>query len=195
MSLKPAAVAAIALVIASMASCTSRSSAGSSGSSDRVGPSTLSSAPASGVAYSACMRSHGVARYPDPSSDGHLPKGGAEAFGIGASAFQAAQRACQAVLPATDGSFIQQFQQCVTGGVCPQALVQKALTQQRAFAQCMRSHGVPNFPDPRIGPSGAPYFPASAVGLTRDDTHSSAFRAKEQTCQGVAGGTVPVLMG
>lgn len=192
MTLKQARVAAIALVIVSMAACTAPSSAGPS---DRVGPSTVSSAPASGVAYSACMRSHGVARYPDPSSGGNLPKGGAEAFGVSASAFEAAQRACQPVLPATDGSFIQQFQQCVTGGVCPQALVQKALTQQRTFAQCMRTHGVPNFPDPRIGVNGAPYFPASEAGLTRDDTHSSAFRSKEETCQGVAGGTVPVLMG
>jgi hypothetical protein len=188
MSHKAAAVAAIAFVISS-AACSSPTSAG--GSSGRVGPSTQSST----VAYSACMRSHGVPSYPDPGSGGNLPKGGAEAFGVSASAFQAAQRACQFLLPATGGSFIQQFQQCVSGGVCPQALVQEAMTKQRTFAQCMRSHGVPNFPDPRMGPSGAPYFPASEAGLSREYTHSSGFGSKEEKCQGVAGGSVPVLMG
>jgi hypothetical protein len=189
MNLKVAAVTAMAIVMSSAAACSGPSAA--DGSTGRGG----SSASASAVAYSACMRSHGVLRYPDPTAEGNLPKGGGEAFGVGASSFQAAQRACQAQLPPTGGSFIQQFQQCVSGGVCPQPLVQRALTEQRTFARCMRSHGVPNFPDPRIGPNGAPYFPASDAGLTRDETHSSGFRSKEETCQRVAGGTVPILMG
>ena len=189
MSLKAAAVTAMALMISSAAACTSPSSSG--GSSGKVGSSIMASA----IAYSACMRSHGVPTYPDPSSGGNLPKGGAEAFGVSASAFQVAQRACQPLLPATGGSFVQQFQQCVSGGVCPQALVQEALIKQRTFAQCMRSHGVPNFPDPRIGPNGAPYFAASEAGLSREYTHSSGFRSKEEQCQSLAGGSVPILTG
>jgi hypothetical protein len=34
------------------------------------------------VAYSHCMRSHGVPRYPDPYSDGQLPKVGAQQLGV-----------------------------------------------------------------------------------------------------------------
>jgi hypothetical protein len=189
MALRAATVLAIALMISSATACSSSPSR-TAGSSVKAG----SSAP-SAIAYSACMRSHAVTSYPDPSSAGNLPKGGAETFGVSASAFEAAQRACQPLLPATGGSFIQQFQQCVSGGLCPPALVQEALTKQRTFARCMRSHGVPNFPDPRIDATGAPYFPASEAGLSRAYTHSSGYRSKEEQCQGVAGDSVPILMG
>jgi hypothetical protein len=36
----------------------------------------------SAVAYSACMRSHGVSKYPDPTSGGELPKVGLQQLGI-----------------------------------------------------------------------------------------------------------------
>jgi hypothetical protein len=136
-----------------------------------------------------------VSRYADPDSDGQLPKGGAARFGVSTTAFQAAQRACEGLLPEPGGSFARQFQQCVQGGVCPQSLVQQALALQQRFAQCMRAHGVPKFPDPEIGPNGAPYFPFSAAGLSRDYAHSSQLRSKEEECQHVVGGSVPVLMG
>jgi hypothetical protein len=185
------AVIATAILMLSAAACSSGGSPSSSTASADAGGS--SSSP-SAVAYAACMRSRGVPDYPDPDSNGLLAKGGAQQFGVSDSAFQAAQRACQDLLPATGGSFMQQFQQCVSG-VCPQALVQEALTKQRKFAQCMRRHGIPSFPDPGIGPNGAPYFPASEAGLSHQYTHSSGFRSKEEACQGEAGGSVPVLMG
>ena len=143
------------------------------------------------------MRSHGVPNYPDPDSNGHLTKGGAQQFGVSSSQFQAAQHACQGMLPSTSGSFMQQFQQCVQGGVCPQALVQQALTLMRNLAQCLRSHGVPNWPDPTIGPGGAPFFNASGAGLSHQYTHSAGFTAKVSECQSQVGGStgVPVLMG
>jgi hypothetical protein len=189
--MRPHAVTALAVALA-ISSATACSSSPSAGRQPNGGGSSTSP---SAVAYAGCMRSHGVASYPDPTSGGNLPKGGAEAFGVSTTVFAAAQLTCQHLLPATGGSFIAQFQQCVSGGVCPPSLVQEALTTQRAFAQCMRSHGVPNFPDPRIGRNGAPYFPASDAGLSRADTHSAEFRSKEEQCQGVAGGSVPVLMG
>jgi hypothetical protein len=63
------------------------------------------SALASAVAYSACMRSHGVPNYPDPGSDGNLPKGNAQAFGVSNSQYQAAERACRHLLPNSDTGF------------------------------------------------------------------------------------------
>ena len=33
------------------------------------------------------------------------------------------------------------------------------VAQADAYAQCVRSHGVPNFPDPVVGPLGVPDFP------------------------------------
>jgi hypothetical protein len=101
------------------------------------------------------MRSHGVPNYPDPDSNGQLPKTSAQQLGVSSSLYQAAQRACQSLLPNTVSmSFEQQFQQCVASGDCPQALVQQAMTLMRNFAQCMRSHGVPNWPDPTIAKGG-----------------------------------------
>jgi hypothetical protein len=141
------------------------------------------------------MRAHGVLRYSDPDSDGQLPKGGAERFGVSTTAFQAAQRASQHLLPDPGGSFARQFQQCVQGGVCPQAVGQQALALQQKFAQCIRAYGVPKFPDPESGPNEAPYFPVSAAGLSCDYKHLSQFRSKKEECQHEVGGSVPVSMG
>jgi hypothetical protein len=185
-----AGILAAALILAAAAAACSGGHPSAGGSS---APGRSAGSPAA-VEYSACMRSHGVPNYPDPDSAGRLPKTSAQQLGVGDSAYLAAQRACQHLLP-TGGSFQQDFQQCVTAGDCPRALVQRALTVQRTFARCMRTHGVPNWPDPTVGPNGAPFSPVSAAGLSRQYTHSSTVAAKVRRCQGVAGGTVPVLMG
>jgi hypothetical protein len=117
------------------------------------------------------MRSNGVPKYPDPASGGQLPKGSAQAFGVSDSQYQAAQRTCQHLLP-TGGSFDEQAHECIQAGDCPPALVQQMLTADRKFAQCMRSHGVPNWPDPTISDGGAPIFKVSAAGITHSQTHS-----------------------
>jgi hypothetical protein len=105
------------------------------------------------------MRSHGVPDYPDPDSSGTLPKPDAQAFGVSSSQFSAAQRACQHLLPATGGSLTAStLQQCYLAGACPQALVQHALNAGREFSRCMRSHRVPNWPDPTIDSEGRPVF-------------------------------------
>jgi hypothetical protein len=113
----------------------------------------------SAVAFSHCMRSHGLPDYPDPDSSGTLPKASAQLLGVSNSAFDAAQRACQQLLPATGGSLTaSSIQQCYLAFVCPQALVQQALSAGRVFAQCMRSHGVPYWPDPTVDAQGRPLF-------------------------------------
>ena len=112
----------------------------------------------SAVAYSQCMRSHGVPNFPDPAG-GVPPKVSAQELGVSSSQLQAAQGACQHLLPATGGSLsASSLRQCYLAGVCPQALVQQALSAGREFASCMRSHGVPNWPDPTIDSQGRPLF-------------------------------------
>jgi hypothetical protein len=117
------------------------------------------------------MRANGVPKYPDPASGGQLPKGSAQVYGVSDSQYQAAQRTCQHLLP-TGGSFDEQAHECIQAGDCPPALVQQMLTADRKFAQCMRSHGVPNWPDPTIGIEGDPIFKVSAAGITHTQTHS-----------------------
>lgn len=49
------------------------------------------------------------------------------------------------------------------------------------FAECVRSHGIPDFPDPTIGSNGLPNFPhRSDKNATTD---SPAGHAAEQACQ------------
>ena len=159
-------IAAAILTTAAMAllaaACSSPSSAGT-GSPSAAG--SASSSPAAGssataqsaVAYSQCMRANGVPKYPDPASGGQLPKGDAQAFGVSDAQYQAAQHTCRHLLP-TGGSFDEQSHECIEAGDCPPALVQQMMTGDLKLARCMRSHGVPSWPDPSIDSEGRPVF-------------------------------------
>ena len=151
-----AAMAALVLLAACGGSPANTGGTANTGSSSNTGSSAHSP---SAVAFSHCMRSHGLPDYPDPSGNGTLPKTSAQLLGVSSSVFDAAQRACQQLLPATGGSLTaSSIQQCYLAFVCPQALVQQALSAGRVFAQCMRSHGVPYWPDPTVDAQGRPLF-------------------------------------
>jgi hypothetical protein len=148
-------IAAAALALLAAACGGSPSSTGSGGSPKAAG----SASPPSSVGFSRCVRSHGVPNYPDPDSSGVLPKPDPQQLGVSNSQFNAAQRACQYLLATTGGSLTaSSLQQCYLAGVCPQALVQQAVSQGRKFARCMRSHGMPSWPDPTIDSHGRPLF-------------------------------------
>jgi hypothetical protein len=133
----------------------SSSPSGSGRAPNTGGPASAVSA----VSYSHCMRSRGVPNYPDPDSSDQLPKTSAQLLGVSSSQFGEAQRACQQLLPASGGSLsATSLQQCHLAGVCPPALVKQALDAGLKFAQCMRSHRVPNWPDPTVNSEGEPVF-------------------------------------
>jgi hypothetical protein len=171
-------VAAAAAVLA--AACSGSGSSTGSGSSSAGGSSTSASA----VAYSACMRDHGVPNYPDPGSDGQVPKGNAQAFGVSTSQYEAAERACRHLLPNGDSTSLTQ---CLMTGDCPQAVVRQALEEGRTFAQCMRNHGVPNWPDPSIDSTGRPSFQVTKAGISIDSTRSPRMLSKIGDCQNQPG--------
>lgn len=127
-----AILAAAGLALLAAACGGSPSSTGSGGSSNAGGSASSRSA----VAYSRCMRSRGVPNFPDPGSRGGIPKETAQQLGLSSSRLQAAQNACQHLLPNT-GNIDDN----------PAALHQW-WSQMLHFAQCMHSHGVPNWPDP-----------------------------------------------
>jgi hypothetical protein len=85
------------------------------------------------VALSKCMRAHGVTNFPDPSSNGgiQLPNG----FDTQSPVFKAAQPICFKLLPGRGGM--------------PKASAAQ-IADARNTAQCMREHGVTNFPDPIV---------------------------------------------
>ncbi len=174
------AIAALAL-LGSACSSPAAAGAGSSPNATNSAAAAGSTSSASAVAYSQCMRSNGVLNYPDPGSGGQLPKGDAQHFGVSDSQYRAAQNACKHLLP-TGGSFEDQARQCIQTGNCPPALVQQMLTAGRKFAQCMRAHGVPNWPDPIISSDGAPIFKVSADGFTHEQTHNPPLSTKIAEC-------------
>ena len=184
------AAAIIAAAILALLAAACSGTASPAGGSPGAGGSANSS---SAVAYSACMRSHGVPNFPDPDSSGQLPKGDAQQFGVSTSQYQAAQRACQHLLP-TGGSLLQQEYQCMQNNDCPQALVQRMLTAMRKLARCMRSHGMPNFPDPAPD-SGGPFFPISKAGISDAASHTHQFEAKLNECERLVGGNAPESFG
>jgi hypothetical protein len=86
------------------------------------------------AAYSACIRAHGVLAYPDPGSNGLLPKKSLQQLGVSSTVFQSAQKACVQLAP--------------NGGQPTQAQVAQYRSTMLVYARCIRTHGVPNMPDP-----------------------------------------------
>jgi hypothetical protein len=160
-----AIIAAAAVALLAAACSSSPSSTGSGGSPNAGGASSPSL-----LAFAQCMRSKGVPNFPDPdpSSNGKFPS--AQQLGVSDSQYQAAQNACQNLLPVGANDHF------------PPAEVPQLLVGMRSFSQCMRSHGVTNWPDPTVNSSGQPNFPLSTHGITRGEAHSQQMMATENAC-------------
>jgi hypothetical protein len=112
------------------------SSAGSStGSGGASNPGGTTSSQL--LAFARCVRTHGVVNYPDPNSGEKLPTATPQQLGVSSSRYQAAESACQHLLPNGGG-----------GGGPTQAQVQQYRNTMLLYARCMRTHGLSNFPDP-----------------------------------------------
>jgi hypothetical protein len=165
------------------AGCGGGSPAGSSGATSTV-PAT---------AFSSCMRGHGVPDFPDPDPNGRPMQVDAQQLGVSDTLYQEAEHACLHLLP-TGGSLDQRTHQCLLYGACPPALVQQLLTLERGYARCLRTHGVPNWPDPSISAKGGrPVFDLSAADIDPQSTESSRFRSTDRECRHLGGGSVPSL--
>ena len=155
---------------ASKTSTTSSTAAGSTGGGE-------SSPGSQAVAYSACMRSHGVANFPDPqiSNNGNEHKIAMRVTpGItGNPHFKSAQQTCNKLLPGGgpgEGSNHQ---------ITPQEQ-----SRYLKAAACIRSHGVPNFPDPTFSGGGV------HIEHQKLNENSSAFKAAVQACESLIPGGV-----
>jgi hypothetical protein len=133
-------LAVTAGLVLQTAACSGSPSSTGSGSSNAG-----ESAHTQMVAFSHCVRSRGVPDFPDP-----LPGQVIEKFPswhqlqVSSSQLQAAENACQHLLP--------------NGGSGPnQAEMQQELGGLRRFSECLRAHGMPSWPDPTAGSEG-PFF-------------------------------------
>jgi hypothetical protein len=172
-------VAAVLLAAVFVAGCGGSSTSGGGVAHIKSSTTTNASTKAAGkpniLAFAQCMRKHGVPNFPDPNGSGQLDLNGVTSQ---SPAFQTAANDCK--------SF-------GVGGT-PKPITQTPQMQvnELKMASCMRSHGVPNYPD---GP------------ITRNsgiNENSPAFQRAFQTCRKymsgagqapAAGGQVPVMPG
>ena len=132
-------VLALSVVVSvTLAACGSSNSSSSSSSTKA----------AAGIRFADCMRAHGVPNFPDPQGGG-----GGSNFQIGAGldprspAFQSAQKACAKLLPG--------------GGPLHGHASEQQKLMMLHLSQCMRKHGLSNFPDPVATPPA----PGSGFGI------------------------------
>lgn len=138
-------------------------SKGSSSPSDHVTVEALK--------FAQCMRAHGVSDYPDPRAPGSTPPAAptkvgmaylGDSFDPNTPTFQAGERACQ------------KYAVGLATRVTPAGAAEVAAKQLK-YAQCMRAHGVPGFPDPSA--NGGFTIPNSV------DQNSSFFQDAERACK------------
>jgi hypothetical protein len=119
------------------------------------------------------MRSHGVTGFPDPVVH---QSGNSMSVDIrvtpaltGSPSFKAAQKACQGILPGPKNGN--------GNGLSPAQ--QAARTRDFvAFAQCLRTHGYPNFPDPNAqGELSPTAIPAAGINV-----HAPGFYDVAKNC-------------
>ena len=122
--------------------------------------------------YAACMRSNGVPGFPDPKSSGNgmsLTIGAPQGITPDSPQFKAAEKSCQKLLP--------------NGGNADPAMQAKAQAEMLKFSACMRSHGLPNFPDPTF--SGGRIRMSVGKGL---NPSSPVFQAAQKACESLMPG-------
>ena len=156
----PLAALALIAVVVLISAC---------GSSAPAGSGVTATAHEKAAKFAECMRRNGVSAFPDPPASGELTIDGianGSSLDTNSAAFTQAFSACKNLEP-------------------PGFTGQKATPQQAdarlKFAQCMRDHGVPDFPDPT--PNG-PLIDTNRIPSLagKDPRNDPAFNAATQKC-------------
>jgi hypothetical protein len=163
----PAAAIALATALL-LAACGSSSPSGTSAAGGRADQA---------LAFSRCMREHGVKNFPNPEVG---PNGEVKMFfrqqvgpgNISPQTLEAAQNACK------------HFQAALTPKLSPQEKVQREEAVLK-FARCMREHGVDLHPSATGGAVRILVHPGQG-GLPNPE--SPAFQAAQKACQGLLPG-------
>ena len=119
--------------------------------------------------YAACMRSHGEPSFPDP-----VLRSQSVTFGAGpdidqdSPRFVSATTTCKRLVP--------------DGGAPSPAQIQTMIAQMVKNAECMRAHGITNFPDPTVNVPGI----IAGFSLKGLDPNSPQFQGAQKACQRLA---------
>ena len=165
-----AVITAIASAALLAAGCGSSSASGPGPS-----PATFTAAA---FKYASCMRGQGLPSFPDPSMTDHNGQQVAylatPSSLVASPAFKAADKVCQKILaPVLD----------TTQNRAAQAAREQHMA---AFAKCMRSHGVPGFPDP----TNQGQLTQQMITNAGVDLHAPAVFAAAKTCLPAADGAI-----
>ncbi|RKQ84851.1 hypothetical protein C8N24_6481 [Solirubrobacter pauli] len=140
--------------------------AGCSSSADE-GSSGRPTAGKQAVTFSACMRDHGVKDFPDPDASGELTIDGVlngSSLDPEAPAWKQAIAACKDLQPA---------------GFTGRKRTAEEQKPALAFAQCIRDHGVKDFPDPT---EDSPLVDTNRIPSTNSEGGMAALNAAMDEC-------------
>ena len=170
----PWPLAAFAMLAVIAAGCGSASAGGGNN-----GGNSTATARDKAVKFAECMRSNGVSGFPDPDASGQLTidaVANGSSIDTNSAAFKQAMSACRDLEP--------------PGFTGPKVTLQLRAARL-AFAQCVRDHGVPDFPDPT--PNG-PLIDTRRIPSANTPAGMSALHAAMSKCTefarsaGVTGG-------
>jgi hypothetical protein len=122
--------------------------------------------------YAQCIRANGEPNFPDPNSQGAFSFGSAQGIDPSSTQFQAAQQKCSQDLP--HQSFTPARQQ-------------QDYARLLKYSQCMRSHGVPSYPDPTKGSGGGVSLSIGGGPHSGLDPSSPIFQRAQQACSKLPG--------
>jgi hypothetical protein len=129
-----------------LAACGGSAGTGTGTAAGAVSPHAFSKA----VAFSKCMRTHGVTNFPDPSAGGGFHISASSGLNPFSPSFKSAQAACSKLLPG--------------GGPGAGPPSEQAKKQMLQISKCMRAHGITGFPDPTTTPPSGPGGFAEVLG-------------------------------
>ncbi|MCW2963074.1 MAG: hypothetical protein JWO17_326 [Actinomycetia bacterium] len=113
------------------------------------------------VRLSECMRANGVSDVPDPNASGEFPSYG---ISVTPAVWKTAVAACKALEP--PGTFSAK-------------LTPTQFSAALKFAQCIREHGVPDFPDPV---NGQPLIDTTRIPSANKPGGMTILNAATHTC-------------
>jgi hypothetical protein len=117
------------------------------------------------------MRAHGEPGFPDPQPNGDLLIDGRKDH-LNGALMNSAQKACQHLMP--------------IGPPLTAAQQQRLTAHALKFVACMRAHGLPTFPDPRVNARGVELQLPKSVA-----PNSAVLRNAQQACRNQIPGFPP----
>jgi hypothetical protein len=148
------------------------------GSSGPTGTMSIQQQLQQALAYSRCMRSHGITNFPDPAeNNGSANSNGATVVGV--------TIAIPAGIDTSSPAYLSASNACTkrTGyGHVSAAQLHQGLITLLKYSECMRSHGIANFPDPVESSSGVSL---KTAGI---DQNTSQYRTAAKACMALEPG-------